>query len=69
MPEFKNQFRGPEEEKISKVLDGLYPRAKSGTIVDYEGKKYQIKYFPVAKSEDGEKVKEWGHRWMPVRPR
>lgn len=67
MPNYKQPT--PEEEKISQELDELYPRIKSGTIVDYKGGCYQMKYFPVAKSDDGVKVKEWGHRWVPIKGR
>ena len=66
MSNYRNQPT-PEEEKIAKELDQLFPRAKSRTIVEYEGGRYQIKYFPITKTEDGEKVKEWGHRWVAVK--
>jgi hypothetical protein len=62
MPNYKNQPTS-EEKEINRVLDELYPKAKSRTIVEHEEKKYQIRYFPIEKSADGEKVKEWGHRW------
>ena len=63
---YKNQPT-PEEEKISRELDELYPHAKSRTAVEYKGKCYQIKYFPITRSDDGQKVKEWGHRWVVVK--
>ncbi len=56
-----------EEREVTRALDELYPKAKSKTVVEYEGKKYQIKYFPVQKTADGAKVKEWGHRWVTVK--
>ena len=66
MPNYKDQ-RTPEEKRISEELDGLYPKAKSRSVVEHGGRKYQIKYFPIAKSDDGQKVKEWGHRWIPLK--
>ena len=63
MPNYNSQPT-PEEKKITHALDELYPRAKSKTIAEYNGKIYQIKYFPLTKSDDGQKVKEWGHRWI-----
>lgn len=66
MPNYKNQPT-PEEEMVTRKLDELYPKAKSRTLVEYEGKKYQLKYFPIEKTADGEKVKEWGHRWVLVK--
>ncbi len=68
MPNYKDQST-PEEEKIARELDELHPKARSRTIVEYQGKKYQIKYFPIEKAADGEKVKVWGHRWIPAKER
>jgi len=66
MPNYKHQST-PEEEMIARALDELYPKVKSKTVVEYEGKKYQIRYFPLEKTADGTKVKEWGHRWVPAK--
>jgi hypothetical protein len=66
MPNYHYQ-QTPEEEKISRALDELYPRAKSKTIVEYQDNEYQIKYFPLTKAEDGGKVKEWGRRWVLIK--
>ena len=51
------------EEKLGEELDRLYPNAKSKTIVDYNGEKYQIRYYPRSKSNSGKTVHEWGHEW------
>jgi hypothetical protein len=66
MPNYHEQ-QTPEEKEIARALDELYPKVKSKTVVEYEGKKYQIRYFPMEKTADGAKVKEWGHRWVPVK--
>ena len=66
MPNYKNQPT-PEEKEVTRVLDELYPKARSKTIAEYEGKKYQLRYFPLQETAEGEKVKEWGHRWVPIR--
>ncbi len=52
-----------ENKKINEELNKLYPDAKSRTIVEYERKKYQIRYFPLKKK--GNKVLEWEHAWWP----
>lgn len=54
-----------DEERINRELDTLFPNAQSKSIKEYRGKKYQIRYFPVAESRSG-KVKHWGHKWVPV---
>jgi hypothetical protein len=54
----------PAEAEIAKKLDELFAKVKSRTIVEFEGKQYQIRYFPLSKSPDGAKVEEWGHRWV-----
>jgi len=66
MPNYKDQPT-PEEQEVTRALDELYPKARSRTVVEYEGKKYQIKYFPLAETARGEKVKEWGHRWVVIK--
>jgi hypothetical protein len=53
------------EEKLTEELDELYPNAKSKTVIEYQGKKYQIRYFPLESSRTGKTVFEWGHRWVP----
>lgn len=66
MPNY-SKSQTSEEKEIARALDELYPKVKSKTVVEYEGKKYQIRYFPMEKTADGAKVKEWGHRWVPVK--
>ncbi len=53
-----------EAEKINAELDGFYPNAQSRSIVEYKGKKYQIRYFPLSASRSGKTVHEWGHQWQ-----
>lgn len=55
-----------QKDEISKNLDKLYPRSKSRTIATYEGKKYQIRYFPLQTSSTGKTVYEFGHKWEEV---
>lgn len=52
-----------EIELINDELDKIHPNAKSKTIVNHNGKKYQIRYFPTVKSRSGKTVKEWEHSW------
>lgn len=56
-------------EKINAELDKIYPNAKSRTVVEYQGKKYQISYFPLETSRSGKTVHEWGHRWISLEDR
>lgn len=53
-------------EKMTEILDQLYPNAKSRRIVTYEGERYQIRYFPLDKSRSGKTVHEWGHEWRLI---
>lgn len=52
------------EERLTEELDKLYPNAKSKTVVEYQGKKYQVRYFPLESSRTGKTVFEWGHQWV-----
>lgn len=55
-----------ECEVLNDELDRLYPNAKSRTIVTYNGKQYQIRYFALVQSRSRKSVKEWGHRWVEL---
>jgi len=44
-------------------LDKLYPNAKSKTKIEYNGKKYILRYYPLEVSRSGKTVQEWGHSW------
>lgn len=52
------------EERLTEELDELYPNARSKTVVEYQGKKYQVRYFPLESSRTGKIVFEWGHQWV-----
>ena len=47
---------------IGEVLDQLYPNAQSKTVIEYEGKKYQIRYFISFVLG----YKHWAHNWTLV---
>ena len=55
-----------DAEKVTEILDKLYPDAQSRKTVTYEGQRYQIRYFPLDKSLSGKTVHEWGHAWRPL---
>lgn len=59
------QVEKTPEEKLTEELDNLYPNAKSKTVVEHRGKKYQVRYFPLESSRTGKTVFEWGHSWIP----
>lgn len=52
-----------EADMLNEELDRLYPNAKSRTIVTHDGKRYQVRYFPLIESRSRKTVKEWGHSW------
>lgn len=55
-----------EQQKTDAELDKLYPNAKSRKIVEYNGKRYQSRYFPRDISRSGKTIHEWGHTWRLV---
>ena len=55
-----------EEEKLHEELDRAYPNARANSVVQYNGKMYRIRYFPVEQSRSRKTVKEWGHQWIAV---
>jgi hypothetical protein len=60
------QIEKTDEGKLTAELDRIYPNAKSKTIVEHDGKKYQVRYFPLESSRTGKTVLEWGHQWVPL---
>jgi hypothetical protein len=55
-----------EREKLELELDAMFPKAKSKEIVLYQGRRYQRRFFPLAKSRSGKTVTEWGKAWVEV---
>lgn len=52
-----------EEEKTTTELDKIHPKAKSKQVVEHNGKKYKLQFYPLETSGSGKTVREWGHRW------
>ena len=55
-----------EQEQLEKELDEAFPNAQSRQIVEYRGKRYQRKFFPLEKSRSGKTVTAWGKKWVEV---
>jgi len=55
-----------EEQILADELDALYPNAPSRAIVNHNGKRYQIVYYPLVQSRSRKTVKEWGRRWKEL---
>lgn len=52
-----------DHERLCASLDSLYPKAKSGAVVEHEGQRYRRRFFPEEKSRSGKTVTEWGRTW------
>ncbi len=55
-----------EKEKLEVNLDAAFPNAQSKQIVEFEGKKYQRRFYPLRRSRSGKSVVEWGKTWEPM---
>lgn len=55
-----------EKEKLEAELDDQFPKATSKQIVEYKGKSYQRKFFPLEKSRSRKTVTEWGKTWIEI---
>lgn len=55
-----------EQERLEAQLDKSFPKAKSKEIVEFEGKKYRRRFFPLEKSRSRKTVAEWGKSWELV---
>lgn len=60
------QLELSEDEVLEKVLDQMYPNAKSKEVVEYKGQKFQRKFWPLEKSRSGKNVVEWGRGWVAM---
>ena len=54
-----------EQEALARKIDAMFPNAESKQVVEYQGKRYQRRFFPLEKSSSGE-VTEWGNEWVEV---
>jgi hypothetical protein len=54
-----------DDERLEKELNMKFPNASSNQVVEFEGRKYIKKFFPLEKSRSG-RVKVWGSGWEPV---
>ena len=52
-----------EQEQLNKDLDAKFPNARSKDVVEFEGKRYQLRFSPAVKSRSG-RVKEWDRTWV-----
>ena len=52
-----------EQELLDERIDAAFPKARSKDIVEYEGRKYQLRFWPKRKSRSGKTVKEWDRWW------
>jgi hypothetical protein len=55
-----------DQESLEIKLDKVFQKASSKQIVEFEGKRYQRKFFPLEKSRSRKTVIEWGKSWIEV---
>lgn len=55
------------QERLERELDKAFPDASSKQIVEFKGKRYQRRFFPLEKSRSRKTVREWGKSWVEVR--
>jgi hypothetical protein len=59
-------FELTEMERLEKELDRAFPNAQSKEVIEYNGKKYRRRFWPLEKSRSRKTVTEWGKSWEPV---
>jgi hypothetical protein len=47
-------------------IDAQFPNAKSKEIVEYNGRRYRLRFAPARKSRSGKSVVEWSRWWEEV---
>ena len=53
-------------ELLEKELDAAFPNAQNKQIVEYNGRNFQRRYWPVEKSRSGKSVVKWGKFWAEI---
>ena len=55
-----------DKEKLEQALNQAYPNARSKQEVEFEGERYQLKFYPLEKSRSGKTVTNWGREWVKI---
>jgi len=55
-----------EHEELERDLNAAFPNAESNQIVEFRGRKYQRKFWPIERSRSRKTVTEWGRGWTEV---
>ncbi|WP_299410363.1 hypothetical protein [uncultured Roseobacter sp.] len=51
------------EEELQSRLDAAFPNARSKEIVEFEGRRFQKRFYPLERSRSAKTVTEWGREW------
>ena len=62
----KNQKLLPlsEVEVIHTALNALYSRARTRSVVEYQGRNYERRFLPLKLSKSGKNVQKWAKVWL-----
>ena len=55
-----------DQEKLERLLDAAFPKARSKEIVEFEGQRYQRVFAPLSKSRSGKSIAEWHRYWVKM---
>jgi hypothetical protein len=55
-----------DKEELEIELDATFPNAQSKEIVDYQGRKFQRRFFPLEQSRSRKSVTDWGREWVEL---
>jgi len=55
-----------EQEKLSARISRQFPNARSKDKMEFEGKRYWLRYIPFAKSLTGKTVLHWTREWVEI---
>lgn len=54
------------QEQLEAELDRAFPAARSKQIVEHKERKYQLRFWPLERSNSRKTVTEWGKSWEDV---
>ncbi len=55
-----------EEEQLYAALNDVFPKVRHKEVVEYKGKRYECRFFPLEKSRSRKSVLVWGKSWREL---
>lgn len=55
-----------DKEELEIELNAAFPNAQSKEIVDFQGRRFQRRFYPLEQSRSRKTVTDWGREWVEL---